>query len=252
MFDNIENLKIVSSFYAVGKPFLKKESRITHAFFLRRSGAVLYHFGEKKILCETGSMMFTPKGSSYTAVCQTPEHSYTSIHFEGDFPTPPSPACFSLERFPEAEFIGECFTDLWNFGTTGEKYRCYSLFYSLLSHVAEMASGDEINREKFRVIEPAVEYMKKHLFDCDLKVERLHRLCGISTTHFRNLFIKRFSVSPQNYILSKRISHARALLHNGDFSSISEVALSSGFADPLYFSRVYKKAYGLSPSKEIK
>ncbi len=252
MFENIENLKIVSAFHSIGKPYLKKENRMTNALFLRRSGSVLYDFGDRKILSEAGTMIFVPKGASYTATAITGEHSYTSIHFEADFSTSPSPFCVSLEHFPEAEYVRECFTDLWNFGTQGEKYRCFSLLYALLSHAVTTVAENRDDMEKFTVLEPAVEYLKKHLFDCDLKVERLHHLCGISTTHFRNLFIKRFSTSPQNYILSKRISHARAILHSGDYHTIGEVALSTGFSDPLYFGKVYKKTYGISPSKEIK
>ena len=252
MLNNIENLKIISSFHNVGKPFLRKENRPTCAFFLRRSGSVLYDFGDQKLLSEAGSVIFVPKGISYTATATTKEHSYTSIHFEADFPTPPAPVCVSLERFPEMEYICECFTDLWNFGTQGEKYRCYSLLYALLSHTALILEEKENDVKKHQILDPAMEYLKKHLFCCDLKVDKLHHLCGISATHFRNLFIKRFGTSPQNYILSKRISHARAILHSGDYHTIGEVAFSTGFSDPLYFSRVYKKAYGLSPSKEIK
>jgi AraC-like DNA-binding protein len=38
------------------------------------------------------------------------------------------------------------------------------------------------------------------------------------------------------------------MLESGDFDSIKEVALSAGYSDPLYFSKVFKKFYGFSPS----
>jgi AraC-like DNA-binding protein len=57
-------------------------------------------------------------------------------------------------------------------------------------------------------------------------------------------------VTPQEYILSKRLFHARSIIAGGDFDTVAEVAFSVGFTDPLYFSKAYKKAYGISPSRD--
>ena len=53
-------------------------------------------------------------------------------------------------------------------------------------------------------------------------------------------------VSPQQYLIDLRLRNARDLLISTDLS-ISEVARSVGYDDPLYFSRLYRKHYGLSP-----
>ena len=99
------------------------------------------------------------------------------------------------------------------------------------------------------MITPAVDYIKKHIYDADLKTDNLHQLCGISGTYFRKIFLANFGTNPQSYILKRRLSHAKALLDSGDFTTISELAASVGYTDPLYFSRVFKKKYGESPSK---
>ena len=137
---------------------------------------------------------------------------------------------------------------MYKFVTQADRYRCLSLLYSLLSHLSseENAHYDE---EKFSIIAPAVAYLKKHVYDSSLKVDTLYHLCGISGTYFRKIFALRFGKTPQQYILSTRLSHAKSIIASGDFDTITEVALSVGFRDPLYFSKAYKKEYGVSPSE---
>ena len=50
------------------------------------------------------------------------------------------------------------------------------------------------------------------------------------------------------YILSKRIYNATALLQN-DHYNITEIATIVGYDNPLYFSRIFKKVKGLSPKE---
>ncbi len=251
MFEGIRNVEIVATFHKVGDPFKKVENRKHHFFAIRRSGSVRYEYEEGSLCSEAGSLVYLPKGLSYTATALTETHSFTSIHFEADFSAPLSPALFSLENFMDADYMGERFADLWNFGGEAEKYQCLSLFYSLLSHLAAEESKALSPSGKSRLIDPAMEYLKEHLYDCNLKTEKLYRLCGISGTYFRRIFFARFGTTPQNYICTKRLSHAKTMLDSGDFLSIGEVSQAVGFSDPLYFSKAFKKAFGLSPTEEI-
>lgn len=248
MFNNIENLKIVSSFHRESKTHDKIENRKTHTFIISSAGPVIYDFDDKIISLNQGEMIFLPKGISYK--CKTLSDKpiiYTSINFLGDLINP-EPFWYSLENFYEADYISNHFSDLWNLGTPAEKYKCISLFYSLLSHISAIENSSYPQKRKFGIIEPAVSYLKEHIYDCSLKTDHLHRLCGISNTYFRQIFIARFGTTPQKYIISTRLSHAKSIVDSGDFNTIGEVALSVGFNDPLYFGKVFKKVYGISPS----
>ncbi len=249
MFDNIENLKIISSFHRQSRSYNKIENRATNSFIIRASGSVLYDFSGKKILVNPGEMVFLPKGVcyEYTTTSDTAS-TYTSINFQGDFATS-HPASYSLGDFHDADYIINHFPDQWSFGSSAEKYKCVSLFYNLLSYVSAIENLSYAEKRKFGIIEPAVEYLKKHIYDRSLKIDKLHRLCGISNTYFRQIFVSRFNMTPQNYIISKRISHAKHTIECGDFDTISEVALSAGFNDPLYFSKLFKQIYGMAPSE---
>lgn len=249
MFENMENLKILYSLHKKNKDYVEIENRKINSFFIRSGGSVLCDFYNKKILVKEGEILFIPKGTSYSVKALSQGTTYISINFEADFKDTPYPASFSLDDFPEAEYIISSFYDMWNFGGPAERYQCNSLFFSLLSYLCKLENKEELKDEKLKLIEPAISYIRKSIYSTSLKVEKLHHLCGISDTYFRRLFTLEFGKTPQNYIASKRMSHARAIISSGDFNSIEEVALSVGYNDPLYFSKVFKKIYGISPSK---
>ena len=248
MFEHIENLKLLSAMRKANRSVAVVENRKTHSFFIRVKGDVMLDLYGRKLYAKEGEITFLPKGSSYTATALSEECAYMGIHFEGDFVQPPQAGCYSLEDFPEGEFMGACFADLWNFGGPADKYHCLSLFYGLLSYLSAQESASYGERSQYGILEPAMEYLRTHLYDCGLRIGKLHRLCGVSDTYFHRIFRSRFGASPHSYVLSRRIRHAEAILSSGDFRTIEEVALAVGFQDPLYFSKVFKKACGVSPS----
>ena len=249
MFDNIENLKVTSAIRGESRKKRRIENRPSHSFIFRVCGSISYDFGEKCYNVNAGEMVFLPKGSTYNYATSEQEKSeYMIINFEGDFKDV-HPQVYSLENFHNADYIISHFVDLWKFGSQADRYECISLFYSLLSYLSLLENLSFQSGENFTLIEPAVSYLKEHIYDCSLKTDKLHRLCGISDTYFRKIFVSRFRTTPQNYITTKRISYAKSLIDNGDFDSLKEVALLSGYSDPLYFSKVFKKFYGVSPSR---
>lgn len=195
-----------------------------------------------------GQAIFLPQGIAYERYSYGEDSLYTSINFYGKIENP-TPCVYSLADYFALNFIVENFTELWCFGSLSDKYKCLSSFYDFLAHIERIDHLKMINKNKFYIIEPAIEYLKEHLFDCHLKIDNLHRLCCISDTYFRKLFISRFNTTPQEYVISKRLSHALSIIESGDFMSIGEVAELVGYKDPLYFSKAFKKLYGFSPSE---
>ncbi|WP_321281752.1 two-component regulator propeller domain-containing protein [Marinifilum fragile] len=56
--------------------------------------------------------------------------------------------------------------------------------------------------------------------------------------------------SPQDFVKIIRLKKSAELIRTGKYS-ISEIAYSTGFSDPKYFSTSFKKFYGISPSKYV-
>lgn len=71
---------------------------------------------------------------------------------------------------------------------------------------------------------------------------------GYSENHLRTIFTRRYGVTPNAYLTQIRMSYAKNLFAlYGDKLKICEIAWRCGYQDPLYFSKVFKKTYGVSP-----
>ena len=70
----------------------------------------------------------------------------------------------------------------------------------------------------------------------------------ISPRTLSRLFSSFAGVSFHTYLLGRKMEKARVMLQAGDYS-VSETAYASGFSDPGYFSKVFKKYFSLSPTE---
>lgn len=91
------------------------------------------------------------------------------------------------------------------------------------------------------------EVIALHTFS-NLSVNDLAKLCNMSLSSFKRAFKDFFNDSPNNYINTKKINKAIELLQASELN-IGEIAYEVGFNDPLYFTRLFKKRTGLSPSE---
>ncbi len=106
-----------------------------------------------------------------------------------------------------------------------------------------------------KITQPIQEAIINNYTDCDFSLDSAYDSIPYSREYIRKIFIKEHGVSPLMYLMEKRIDCAKQLLirRNNDDSdyTIKEIAEMSGFSDPLYFSRYFKKITGVSP-KEYK
>lgn len=74
----------------------------------------------------------------------------------------------------------------------------------------------------------------------------LAELVGYSPDHFSRLFKQSFGQSPHQYVLSRRIDKAMAMLRD-EGQSIAAIALSCGFTDQGHLTKVFKQRVGMTP-----
>ena len=72
---------------------------------------------------------------------------------------------------------------------------------------------------------------------------------NISYGTLMGLFKSEVGMAPMEYLLHFRVSYACILLRSPDRASIGEIASSVGYADQLYFSRIFKKIMGMTPTE---
>ena len=80
----------------------------------------------------------------------------------------------------------------------------------------------------------------------NIDCENLAKMCQISTSYYNRIFKKKFSITPKQYVLTKKLNYAIDLLTttNTPVTAISEM---SGFSSLYYFSKIFKKYYNISP-----
>ncbi len=96
--------------------------------------------------------------------------------------------------------------------------------------------------------------ISRHLSDCTFSLEDSIRKMPLNYDYVRKLFKKELGLTPHEYLIQSRMELARDLISSGisnQYSSytVSQIAEASGFSEPLYFSRVFKKYFGVSPSE---
>lgn len=119
----------------------------------------------------------------------------------------------------------------------------FMILVTMLSRLYNLPSKQEDS--PLLNIAKSVSYMESH-FTESLTVKDIAKISNLSPRHFSRLFTASYHTTPGNYILSLRMQHAGALLKNTT-QSISEVAFQSGFNDSNYFSRQFRKFYGVTP-----
>lgn len=95
-------------------------------------------------------------------------------------------------------------------------------------------------------IAKAVSYIENHFME-DISIHLLAELSHYSKRHFIRIFSETYQTTPLNYIITLKIRHACALLKESSLP-VSNIALLCGFNDSNYFSRIFKKQMGITPT----
>ena len=91
-----------------------------------------------------------------------------------------------------------------------------------------------------------LQHLDDHLSDV-ISIGDLADILELSESQVRRIFRQWLQLSPLEYLTQKRIEKASILLTTSRHS-IEQIAYEVGFDDPFYFSRVFKKIRGVSPS----
>ncbi len=105
--------------------------------------------------------------------------------------------------------------------------------------------GPLVTADLLNEIETAMNYFNKNFYT-PIVIEDYAKQHHMTSWWFIQNFKKFAQVTPTQYILSLRINNAMNLLDSTDYS-ISKIAISVGYDNALYFSRLFKKHTGLSP-----
>lgn len=108
--------------------------------------------------------------------------------------------------------------------------------------------GKRRSDSTWNLVDQAKEYILEHFAESDLSVDSLCAHLHLSSAYFSTLFKKNTGMSFTSYVTKVRMEAAVRLLRDSDEKTY-RVAEKTGYLDPNYFSYVFKRYYGVSPSK---
>ncbi len=211
------------------------------------SGVTEYIQGDRSIITSRGKVIFMPYGSTFTTRIIEPgeyiEVRYTSISRTG--------TDLRLYSGFNAREMEAAFRRLLSAYTSKDEstfYSCQAQLYQIFAIVAK-SSTSYLSHNQRRLLEPAIEYMQEHLFDPAFTIREMESRTDISDKYFRTLFAAYYGMSPQRYMINERIQLAKTILAESPSTSMQVVADEIGYSDALYFSRLFKKETGESPTQ---
>ena len=124
---------------------------------------------------------------------------------------------------------------------------CLGYFLGTILYVDTYRSSNESYKYGTSLINLATHYMNENI-DKKLKLEDIAQHFGYSTSYFYRLFFKSLGFAPMDYFNQLKIYRSCYYLLSTSWH-INEISSNVGFDDPYYFSRIFKKKMGVSPSK---
>ena len=118
---------------------------------------------------------------------------------------------------------------------------------SAISQPLPSTEADEQTEEGNEFISKVTRLVIDNLSDSDFSIDRLCQEMAMSRTLFYIKLKSYTGKSPQDFIRVIRLERAVTLLRNGQ--SVTDTATLTGFENAKYFSTVFKKYFGVSPSK---
>ena len=121
---------------------------------------------------------------------------------------------------------------------------CTNLADAILGLIRPMLSGME-RSEHVRMLQNRIA---DSFTDPDFSIGKAMEEIPVNPDHLRRLFVKEMGQTPQQYLSHLRLDKAKRLLSD-EHEGVAEVAYRCGYYDALYFSKVFRSATGVPPSR---
>lgn len=134
-----------------------------------------------------------------------------------------------------------------NGGRADETFQTVALGVLHLFRVLFLRSAILLPSTSDSLIQGILQYIMEHDHE-KISLNSLARQFNLSPTHLSRLFSQAYHMSPINYVIHTRITHATEYLLKTNLSII-EIAGRVGYDTPSYFTSIFEKKIGCSPSE---
>ena len=203
--------------------------------------SVLHTFADRSFALKKNMIYFFNKDEDY--VVDGDKGLSFSVHFTTVEPIPTKSFCLPVRD--NTKILNILTKIEYEFNkknqTTPESL---SELYKLFALFGDIYRGKYL--PKNQKLEEAKEYINLHFKEKDC-LKTAAEIYGVSRRRFGDVFAESFHITPNQYINSRKIEHAKNLISSGQLS-VGEVAEYCGFSDLFYFSKIFKKETGQTPT----
>jgi len=152
-------------------------------------------------------------------------------------------------RYEKDDFLKDCFMRMISTKqlSRGKEMRLLGLLYEFLSQLVETndarLTAKQNTQEEY--VRKATEYIGMN-YSRKVTIAEIARYVGLDRSYLYSLFQDFTNNSPQEYLIRFRMEKACELMRTASLT-ISNIARSVGYNDPLMFSKAFKKVKGMSP-----
>lgn len=149
----------------------------------------------------------------------------------------------------------ECLIDFWlnalklsnynNIDILSESVLLYTFSYICNTFEEKKESAQDTD-----IILNIKKYVDDNSFDAELSLKSVSKLFSYNPKYISAQFKKTVKIGFNDYLRTIRLEHACFLMKEG-FKNIQQIAQFSGYKDPLYFSKVFKNEFMVSPREYI-
>lgn len=118
----------------------------------------------------------------------------------------------------------------------------------LLLQISRSYQQKDMDKQRYNsLLDEVINHFNRE-YQSDINIAEYAAKLHISCSWFIREFKKYTGYSPKQYLTNLRIQHAKELLNNR-YLSINDVSSIVGYDNQLYFSRIFRKSTGMSPSE---
>ena len=213
------------------------------------SGDVTVYFDDLIIETHPGTVRFLPRSEvSRYEVARHKPCDCIDIFFQADRPVANKAFVMDASENDRIEHLFKKAFTTWVAKEEGYYHKCIALLYNIF---AELEKKSYVSGESYLKIKPALDMIHNSFLHKTPSIEELSELCGISESYLKQLFKKKYGISPKKYMIQLKINHACDLLRLERYS-ISQIAELCNYSDVYFFSKQFKEYMGITPTQFVK
>ena len=251
---NLSEIVVINQHWNSYDSFFMRHPRPNNAllYFIGCSGVYRENGASESVTVPKGSIFFLPESSMYDwTFCDVEEDNVATVLFEFAL-TDTEGNRIILEGGNsvgyENESVKALFSKLLHDFSRPRPIpsRVKASSYELISYILESQRKSTI-KKSFECIYKGIKYLEDDPRQ-EMSISELAEMCNVSVNYFERLFKEYSGMSPASYRIKRKLERAKILLSAGDMT-VKQVSYELGFYDTAYFCRVFKKAFGITPTE---